>query len=221
MYFGHIAVGLAAKPLAPKTSLGVLLVSAIALDTLIGVFLVTGVEHVDLVTQESYIPWSHGLLMSVVWSVVAFALAFLVSRDRRTSLVIGLLVFSHWVLDFISHPMFSTVPDLPLFFDGSPKVGLGLYSTPTPAYLTEFGLLAAGSIFYLVRTKANDRTGKWAFWALMLFLAVMSFSAAIPGIPIVLPLFAANLLLPIGIWVDRHRSVRAHSLPSQVQTRKA
>jgi len=69
MYLGHIAAGLAAKPIAPKASVGVLLVSATALDTLIGVFLLTGVERVDLVTQDSYMPWSHGLFMSAVWSV--------------------------------------------------------------------------------------------------------------------------------------------------------
>jgi len=37
MFFGHIAVGLAAKPVAPKASLGSLLLSATAIDTLYGV----------------------------------------------------------------------------------------------------------------------------------------------------------------------------------------
>lgn len=34
MFFGHIDIGLAAKPAAPEASLGALLVSAIAIDTL-------------------------------------------------------------------------------------------------------------------------------------------------------------------------------------------
>jgi hypothetical protein len=123
-----------------------------------------------LTTQTSYIAWSHGLFMAAVWSMIAFALAALILRDRRTSLAIGLLVFSHWVLDFISHPMFSTIPDLPLFFTGSPKVGLGLYRTAAPAILIDLGLLAAGIVFYLSRTRANDRTANglsgrcWASW---------------------------------------------------------
>lgn len=64
----------------------------------------------------SYIPWSHGLFMAAVWSLLGFALAFLLSRHLRTGLIIGALVFSHWVLDFISHPMGmgkKLPPDLP------------------------------------------------------------------------------------------------------------
>jgi hypothetical protein len=104
MFFGHIAVGLAAKPLAPKVPLGALLLSATAIDTLAGVFAVVGLETVDA-AGNSQIAWSHGLFMAVVWSIVGAGLAFLLSRDRRTGIVIGLVVFSHWFLDFISHPM--------------------------------------------------------------------------------------------------------------------
>jgi hypothetical protein len=139
MFFGHIAVGLAAKGVAPKASLGALLLSTTAIDTLAGVFAIAGIETVDA-SGNSSIPWSHGLFMAVVWAILGAALAFLLSRDRRVSAVIGLVVFSHWVLDFISHPMSlggHLPPDLPLLFEGSPKVGLGLYNhcaaaSPTP-----------------------------------------------------------------------------------------
>lgn len=42
MLFEHIAVGLAVKPVAPRASLGALLLSAMALDTLCGIFMLTG-----------------------------------------------------------------------------------------------------------------------------------------------------------------------------------
>jgi hypothetical protein len=145
--------------------------------------------------------------MSVVWSVAAFAIAFRVSHNRRTSLVIGLLVFSHWILDFISHPMMSTVRDIPLLFEGSPKVGLGLYSSPIPALVIEFGLLGAGIAFYLSRTRAVDHTGKWALWAMVAFLLSMMLSAFLPSQLMLLPVFVINLLVPIGMWIDRHRTV--------------
>jgi hypothetical protein len=82
--------------------------------------------------------------MSVIWSLVAALFAARIYRDRCVGLVVGLLVFSHWVLDFISHPIpFSSFSwrswqwsyghplpsDLPLLFGASPKVGLGLYNS--------------------------------------------------------------------------------------------
>jgi hypothetical protein len=206
MFFGHIAVGMAAKPLAPKASLGALLLSATAIDTLWGVFAVAGIESMDASGASSF-PWSHGLFMAVVWSVVGFAIAFLLSRDRRTSIVIGLVVFSHWVLDFISHPMGmgrDLPPDLPLLFEGSPKVGLGLYNSVPAALITEFGLFIAGIVIYLMTTRAKDRIGTWSFWLMILFVFLLAGTAAVPQYP-VLPVFATVLLLPFGNWVDRHR----------------
>jgi hypothetical protein len=208
MFFGHIAVGLAAKPVAPKVPLGVLLVSATAIDTLAGVFAVVGLETVDA-SGNSVVPWSHGLFMAVVWAIVAFGVAFFLSRDRQVSIVIGLVVFSHWVLDFVSHPMGmgqDLPPDLPLLFQGSPKVGLGLYNSVPAALITEFGLFIAGVAFYLARTRPSDRTGKWTFWLMLLFVFLMVVPAAVPQLSL-LPTFATVLLLPLGNWVDRHRSL--------------
>ena len=58
-------------------------------------------------------------LVHVLWGI-----AYLISKDRLSSIILGLVVFSHWVLDFIVHP-----PDLPLLFAGSPEVGLGLWTS--------------------------------------------------------------------------------------------
>jgi hypothetical protein len=209
MLFGHIAVGLAAKPVAPKVPLGALLVSATAIDTLCGVFVIAGIEGIDA-DGASSIPWSHGLFMAVVWSIAGLALTYLLSRDWRTSIVIGLLVFSHWVLDFISHPMGmgrDLPPDIPLLFEGSPKVGLGLYNSVAAALITDLGMFAGGIVVYLVSTRAKDRTGTWAFWLMVLSIIALAFSAAVPQLAI-LPTLALVLLLPFGNWVDRHRRSR-------------
>lgn len=123
---GHFAVGFAAKPLAPKVPLWLLLTATLALDLLFGIFTLVGMEGIE---KEIY--WSHGLFMSLVWSVFAALLAARVFRDTYSGVVVGLAVFSHWVLDFVSHPMGFGHPqprDLPLFFDGARKVGLGLYN---------------------------------------------------------------------------------------------
>jgi hypothetical protein len=83
--------------------------------------------------------------------VLAAVIAYLVYRDRRASSMIGLVVFSHWVLDFIVH-----APDLPLLFKDSPKVGLGLWTSGTGLIISvilEFALLAGGFAIYMAARK--------------------------------------------------------------------
>jgi hypothetical protein len=67
-------------------------------------------------------------------------------------LVIGLIIFSHWVLDFITHPMFGGPPDLPLLFDGSPNAskyrdGVATWMNPVRSLVTPVSQgLFAGSL---------------------------------------------------------------------------
>lgn len=169
---GHFAVGLAAKPVAPKVPLGVLFLATVVLDVLAIAFAFAGIEGV-----KSGIPWSHDLFMSVIWSVVAALVTARLYREYRSGLVVGLLVFSHWVLDFISHPIpFSSfswrvwqwsfghplLPDLPLLFGGSPKVGLGLYNSISAVEATalELGMFILGGAVYATHVVAKRKTGR-------------------------------------------------------------
>ena len=92
--------------------------------------------------------------MSVVWSVIAAALAFLFYRDRRSSLILGAVVFSHWILDFLMHS------NLPLFFEGSPQIGLGLENSGAGfLFITVFDLvILAGGIFVYLRAKRQTKS---------------------------------------------------------------
>ena len=129
---GHLGFGFAAKPLAPKVHLSVLLLATELIDILWGIFYFTGIDRGQVGIDSA--PWSHGLFMSVIWSVLAALLVARIYHDFRSGIVVGLLVFSHWVVDFFTHPMgaiFGSAPlppDLPIFFNDSPKVGLGLYN---------------------------------------------------------------------------------------------
>jgi membrane-bound metal-dependent hydrolase YbcI (DUF457 family) len=157
---GHFAAGLAAKPAAPQASLWVLLAASEANELLYFIFTTAGVEHKAAFTMNinqgvRYLtsgsnPWSHGLFMSIVWSVAAAVIAFLFYRQRRTAGIIGLVVFSHWGLDFLMHS------NLPLFFDGSPRVGLGLENSgPGFIFITvlDIVLLVGGMAVYLISRK--------------------------------------------------------------------
>lgn len=162
---GHLAVGLAAKRFAPKAPLWLLL-SASVLPDILGIgFRMLGIEYYDHFAFDAnlgdyvYIllkkDWSHGLLMTFVWSALAAAVVYLIWRDWRTSGVTGLAVLSHWVFDFIVHP-----PELPLLFAGSPKVGLGLWSMHNGFWISiilEIALFAIGMLLYLDSRKARRK----------------------------------------------------------------
>lgn len=151
---GHLGFGFAAKTLAPKVHIVVLLVATEFIDILWGIFYVTGLDRGSAGIDSS--PWSHGLFMSAIWSVLAALLVARIYHDRRSGIVAGLLVFSHWVVDFITHPMGAVYggaplpPDLPLFFHDSLNVGLGLYNHSfTIAVATDVSMLFAGLVIYL------------------------------------------------------------------------
>jgi len=148
----HLGVGLAAKSIAPNVNAGVLVTAAYALDIAWGGFFLAGIEQYTGTGVTSTSPYSHGLFMAVVWSVLAAAAARLISRNGRTSLIIGLLVFSHWAVDFIAKPMlhaFPTDTGLPLLFRGSPTVGLGVWSTALGEYIGEYATTLVGFAIYL------------------------------------------------------------------------
>jgi len=156
----HLAFGFGSKRIAPKIPLILLLVASEFLDILWFIFYIFGIE-------KSEAPWSHGLLMSIIWSIVAALLIIMIYRNIKSGIIIGLVVFSHWILDFITHPMGAVMGgqplphDLPLLFSNSPKVGLGLYNySAVVAYIFEFTIFALGILiytFYILRRKKQKR----------------------------------------------------------------
>ena len=127
MFVGHFAVAFAAKKVAPKASLGTLVLAAVLLDAVWPVLVLLGVERFRVVPGYTPInpfeflhyPWSHSLLMTGVWAL-AFAFVYLgVKGDRAGALWVGIAVASHRVLDFVTHR-----PDMPLYPGGGERFGL-------------------------------------------------------------------------------------------------
>lgn len=160
----HASIALMAKPIAPKAPLWALIAAAQVPDLLCFGFIAAGIEnpgasttdfHQGLVTTRlPFYPWSHGLSMCIVWSLAVAGISFLFCRDRRTSLVIGAMVMSHWVLDAL---VYAT---LPLFFDNSRLVGLGLMTSGpgvVASIILELVLIAGGLTVYFIFRK---RTAK-------------------------------------------------------------
>ena len=133
---GHLAIGFAVKKHAPEIPLILLLIAAYAIDLIYFVFIAFGLDRFE------YNPWSHSLLMAILWSVSAGMLTLLIGKKARNALVVGLLVFSHWLLDFI------VWSNLPVAFDPAHRIGLGLYDkigfSMTKLSLTSGTLIATG-----------------------------------------------------------------------------
>jgi hypothetical protein len=216
MFLGHIGVALAAKRVAPRTSLGTLVLAAQFADTLWPFLLLAGVESVRITTATnpflnfeflSY-PWSHSLLLLCVWGALFAILYFALTRKGRASWILALLVVSHWVLDFISHR-----PDMPLY-PGGAKYGLGLWNSVAATILTETVLFGFGVVVYVRSTSAKDRIGRWGFWALILTLYAVYFASMAPPPPAVQTV-AVGAIIGAGVgfvwswWADRHRVARA------------
>ena len=88
-------------------------------------------------------------------------------KSLKTGIVFGLVVLSHWVLDFLTHR-----PDLPLFFDNF-KVGLELWNATAGTFIVEVILFIGGIVFYLMSSPLTSQKRKLVFWSLIIFLFIM------------------------------------------------
>ncbi len=215
MFIGHFAVGFAAKRVAPRTSLATLIVAAQLVDLVWPILVLLGIEVVRIDPGNTaftpldfvHYPWTHSLVMVAIWAVV-FGLAYRMRTGYgRGAGVVGALVLSHWVLDWISHR-----PDLPLA-PGAVKVGLGLWNSRPATVIVEGALFAAGLAVYLRTTRARSRAGSIGLWAFVALL-VLGYAANIGSVPpsaraVAIAGVASWVFVPWLAWIDRRREVKS------------
>jgi hypothetical protein len=213
MFIGHYGVAMAGKKVDSRPSLGTLFMAAQFLDILWPVFLLTGLEHVEidpvakrfLTLQFTSYPYSHSLAAAIIWSLVFGIVYFLIRKKFRVSILLGALVFSHWVLDFIVH-----VPDLQLFPGSDIRVGMALWNSTIRAIILEGLIFIVGIFLYLKSTKAKNLRGSVVFWSLMVFLSfayVMNLMGPPPPSVKALGIVGMSqwLIIAWAYWADRNR----------------
>lgn len=219
MFLGHFAVALAAKRVAPRASLGALVFAAQFADLLWPLLLLLGTEQAHVQSGATVVtplvfehyPWSHSLLTLAVAGAVLGILYWFWRRRWREAVVLGLLVPSHWLLDWPMH-----APDLPLAPGANGLYGLGLWNSLPVTLMSELGLFAIGVAIYLRATQPCDRIGSWALCGLLVFLGVVYlgnvFGPPPPNIQAVAWTALAMWLLVLWAhWADRHRDVVGNS----------
>ena len=203
MFVGHYSVAFAAKSDKNKIPLWVLFVAVQFLDYIWATLVLLGIEKLRVIKGftagsmlDSYFhPYSHSLITAILWSCVAAIvykpicswLEFVYTKSA--ALIIGVAVFSHWILDLIAHPR-----DLAIY-DNTWKVGFGLWNYRDPEFALETGLLGAGILLYLTRNVMPAiRKG-----------AVIAFGAALVVIQIGDTYVPRNPLTArqtvIGVWI--------------------
>jgi len=216
MFIGHYALGLAAKRVAPRTSLGTLFAAPTFADLLWPVFLLVGWEEARMVPGPNpflnlwldSIPVSHSLFALIAWGLLFGYLYRTRTGYMRGAVVVGLLVLSHWVLDFVTHR-----PDMPLY-PGSVTLGLGLWNSVIGTLVVEGLLFIAGMAIYMRTTRARDAIGRWGYWALIVVLVGSYVSTLFAPPPTDMKAIAVFgivfgwLFVLFAWWVDRHRELR-------------
>jgi hypothetical protein len=215
MFVGHVALGFVGKCLAPRLSLAWLVVCTQLADILWPLLLLLGVEHARIVpgiTAASPLdlydyPYSHSALTLLVFSLLC-ASPWLFRRELREAAVVGAAVFSHFVLDVVTHR-----PDVPLYPGGETLLGLGLWNSRVLSVLVEGALWAGSLAFYARRTRPTSGFGRYGLWTLVGLLSVAWLSGVYgpppPSIQVVaISALVATLVFVAWLWLlDARRPV--------------
>ena len=158
MFVGHYSVAFACRTERNKIPLWVLFIAVQFLDYIWATLILLGIEKLRVIKGftagsmlDSYFhPYSHSLIMAILWSVVAALIYKTVCRKGRhyskfAPVIFGIAVFSHWLLDLIAHPR-----DLAIY-DNIRKVGFGLWNYRDPEFALERSRFLPAELFYTLR----------------------------------------------------------------------
>ncbi len=213
MFLGHYGLALGAKKLAPKVSLGTLVFASLLIDLVWPILLLMGKEEVvispgiTVVTPLDFTnyPLSHSLLAVGIWALVLGVVYFIWKRSSGAALLVGGLVLSHWLLDFLVHR-----PDLPLLPNDASRYGLGLWNSLSATLALEFGIFFIGLFIYWNSTHSRARIGSILLWGTTLLLTAIYLASIFGPSPpdtkmIAYAGFGQWLFVGLYYWMDRKR----------------
>ena len=154
MTAGHFGLAAGVKAGATRLPLWALMVATYLLDIVFIILLAAGgIENFAPIdpAHPSYgaviihAYYTHSLVGALLISATAGLIAMRF-WGQRNGLVIGAVVFSHWVLDLLVHR-----PDLPILpgnLGDLPLLGFGLWQVPVVSFLVELVLVLGGAYLY-------------------------------------------------------------------------
>lgn len=183
MFVGHYAAALAAKAAEPRAPLWTYVGAAQLVDIAWSGLVMAGVErmHMDESLPGSplvleHMPWTHSLPAAVLWSLAgALVVGIALKLPRAAAVMVGLVVFSHWLGDLLVHR-----PDLELWFGGD-KVGFALWNYPVPEEALEMGLIALGAGAWGWRRGRQGQSLIPVLWFTTFLVALQILALVLPG----------------------------------------
>lgn len=211
MFIGHFGAGFASKAIDRNISLGTLFLASQFIDLLWPIFLLLGIESVKVdpgntsVTplNFTFYPISHSMLSVIVWGILFGTIYYFIKKNLIGSILLGGLVFSHWLLDFLTHR-----PDLQLFPWSSYKVGLGLWNSLSGTIIVESFIFITGVYIFYNYAKPSTKQKRILLFSLVIILAIIyAMNLAGPPPPSEKPLafvgLAQWLLIAWAYWADK------------------
>jgi len=213
MFIGHYGVGLAAKKIDNKPSLGTLFIAAQWMDLIWPLLLLLGIEKVKIEQAANpflrldfiYYPFTHSLFSSIIWAVLFGGVYFLIRKNLKSSILLAALVLSHWILDFIVHE-----PDLRVFPWSNIKVGLGLWVSVVVTIVIEGAIFIVGTVLYIKSTRPRNKKGQFTLWSLLIFLVIIYviniFGSPPPSVEAVgIAGLSQWIIVAWAYWIDKNR----------------
>ena len=203
MFVGHYGVAFAVKTERNRIPLWVLFIAVQFLDYIWATLVLLGIEKLRVIKgftagsmlDSYYHPYSHSLIAAILWSSVAVVgYNSLCSRlgysyRKSTALIVGVAVFSHWILDLLAHPR-----DLPIY-DNTWKVGFGLWNYRDLEFGLEIALVVAGIILYLVRNATSVARKKAVIGFGVALVIVQTGDTFVPRTPL------SDRATAMGVWI--------------------
>jgi hypothetical protein len=200
MFVGHYAAGLAIGARVRGAPVAALLAATMVLDLVHLPLRMLGIEPVVVSGPSVFANWnlvqlgySHSLVVSIVYSVALGGLAGRWWRSGAVGTAIGLAVFSHYVLDVLTHK-----PDMPvvgLGFTRDLTLGTNLAVHPLPFFLIELAWCVAAWLWF-------DRSNRRLPVVLAVWMAIWAngvFGFAVPREPLPPMSEAVAALIGVGL----------------------
>ncbi|MEL7445701.1 MAG: hypothetical protein AAGK02_07790 [Pseudomonadota bacterium] len=211
MFIGHFAPAFAAAAISPRApKLGTLFVAAQLVDWGFFTLAMFGIEKMRIDPSATvmvpfdlyHMPYTHSLLGTAIWASVFGLIVLIWQRNAFGAMLAGLVVLSHWVLDWLTHR-----PDLTI--GGGPDVyGLGLWNYPAIAIPLELLITIGAFAFYIKRTRGPIGPPLILMGLLLVLQAINWFAPHPQSAGFILyaqALFAFGVLTGFAVWVGENR----------------
>lgn len=211
MFVGHLALAFAAKRAKPEVPLVWAVTAVSFVDLLWPVLLLLGVERVAIAPGITaftplyfvHYPWSHSLVMGVVWGLLFAAVARSRGVHRGALPALAALVVSHWLLDFLTHR-----PDLPLWPGASHLYGLGLWHSIAGTLALEATMWIGGLALWFSAFRPRGANGWAAIVSFVLVSTIIWISGPFAPPPPSAQAVAVGALLGFSVipwawWIER------------------